>query len=49
MGFSETDFGEIFAANFAEKQSVKTADFVGIFWANFARNQLILYRFDERV
>ena len=32
----------MFAANFAEKQWVKTADFVGIFWANFAGNRLIL-------
>ena len=49
MGFSETDFAEIFAANVTENQSVKTADFMGIFWANFARNRLIWRQFDERV
>ena len=28
---------EIFSANFAKKQLVKTANFVGIFWANIGR------------
>ena len=33
-----TDFAGIFGANFGEKQSVNTADFVVIFGATFARN-----------
>ena len=33
---------EIFGDDFAEKQSVKTADFVETFWANFVTNQSIL-------
>ena len=36
------EFGEKYKSNFAEKRSLKKANFEEIFWANFARKPLVL-------